>query len=596
MKQEIGSYIFSPLFFILILSGIVGLIISSYLLNYRKSSGTLYLSLMQFATAFWAFFYALEYSATELSMKLFWSKLSYLGIVFAPVFFYFFSLHFASKQNKLTNTLKITLIGLAVIFIISVATNDFHHMHWKSAGIDLKNNTTIYQYGISFWLVFVFNYSLLALSIANIFPLIFKFPENFQVQIMLLISACLFPVVGNIMYVFDVSPIHGFDWTPIFFVFSGIILTFINLRFGTFDLIPIARDKLIDILSDGIIVIDNQYRIADVNPAFLTLTNQKREDVRGKLLTDVFPRRKSLIEQLAKKTVIPPLELESTISGKTKYFDIRVSSLLNEKQKLNGRLIVLRDITEKTNYEQNISHANQKLKKEIAEKEKLIADLDAFDHTVAHDLNNVLGSILTSTDLMQFELEQKNYENLEEIIELIKLSSNKSFHVIKELLTLASVRQQDVKIDEIDMSKVFAESEKRVTDLIKSSNAKIIKPTDWPAANGYAPWLEEVWVNFLSNAVKYGGSPPVIELGANQFYGEKKVRYWIKDNGNGLTKREQDQLFKKYERFNQTHIEGNGLGLSIVKRIIEKLGGEVGVISNAIPGEGCLFYFTIPHN
>ena len=284
------------------------------------------------------------------------------------------------------------------------------------------------------------------------------------------------------------------------------------------------------------------------------------------------------------------------IDGNKKYFDIRISSLYSPKRALSGRLIVLRDITDKTVYEHEITKANRRLKKEIAEKEKLIADLDAFDHTVAHDLRNVIGSIVTTTDLLQLELDQKNYENLNEINELIALSANKSFHVVKELLTLASVRQQDIKTETLDMSQVFADSRDRLQDMIKSYDAKIIEPDDWPSVVGYAPWIEEVWVNFLSNAIKYGGTPPEIELGANQFYGDKKVRYWIKDNGNGLSKKQQQKLFKKYERFNQSHIEGTGLGLSIVKRIVEKLGGEVGVISNAIPGEGCVFYFTLPYD
>ena len=549
---------------------------------------------MQLSTASWAFFYGLEFAATDLELKIFWSKLSYLGIVFAPIFFYFFSLHFSSKQNKLTKPLLITLIAIAILFLISVSTNQYHHLHWKSYHINPDLNTTIYQYGISFWLVFAFNYILLALSIINIIPLIFKFPENFQRQIILLITACFVPVIGNIMYVFNVGPITGFDWTPIFFVFSGMILSYINIRYKTFDLVPFARNKLIDILSDGIIVVDKHLRIADVNPAFLQLTNKEKAAVLGETLVDVFPNRKSLIMQLSPKQHIDPMELEIEMNGEKTYFDLRVSDLYDHKQNLSGRLIVLRDITEKTIYEHTISEANQQLKKEISEKEKLISDLDAFDHTVAHDLNNVIGAIVTSTDLLHYESKQKNYKNLEEVIELIQLSANKSFHVIKELLTLASVRQEDVHTDRIDMLKVFEESEKRVQDMVKTSGATIIKPKDWPSAYGYEPWIEEVWVNFLSNAIKYGGKPPVIELGSNQFYSEKKIRYWIKDNGNGLSEHKQQKLFKKYERFNQTHIEGTGLGLSIVKRIIEKLGGEVGVLSHAIPGEGCIFYFTLP--
>ena len=159
---------------------------------------------------------------------------------------------------------------------------------------------------------------------------------------------------------------------------------------------------------------------------------------------------------------------------------------------------------------------------------------------------------------------------------------------------MASVRQQDIRREQVDMAGILKECEIRLDDMIKTSNVTIIKPKEWPTALGYSPWIEEVWVNYISNAIKYGGKPPVLELGAKQFYREKKIRYWIKDNGNGLTKQDQTRLFKKYERFNQTHIEGTGLGLSIVKRIVEKLGGEVGVISAGIKGEGCIFYFTLP--
>lgn len=594
MRHAIGPYLITPLLFVLVISGIAGLLISLYLLKYRRTPGTLYLSLMQFGTAAWAFFYGLEYSATEIDLKIFWSKFSYLGIVFAPVFFYFFSLHFASKQKKLTKTLCITLVTTASFFLLIVATNDFHHLHWKSYSIHPELNTTIYEYGISFWLVFVFNYILLAFSIANIIPLIFKYPENFQIQIILLITACFFPVLGNFMYIFDVSPIHGFDWTPVFFVFSGIILSYINVRYGTFDLIPFARNKLIDTLTDGIIVVDKFRRIADVNPAFLKLIQSYKSDLLGKQLEYVFPDRKTLINQLAFKDIIEPFTLETTINEKQVYIDLRVSSLYDQKHRLSGKLIVLRDITDIIVYEQTIKKANRQLKQEITEKEKLINDLAAFDHTVAHDLKNVIGAIITSSDLLELELSQKNFHNLKEIVELVQLSANKSYHVIKELLTLASVRQQDVKKERIDMLQIFEESEKRIQDMIDSSKATIIKPDDWPSAYGYGPWVEEVWVNFLSNAIKYGGKPPVIELGYNQFYSEKKIRYWIKDNGGRLTKKQQKSLFKEYERFNQPHIEGTGLGLSIVKRIIDKLGGEVGVISNAIPGEGSIFYFTLP--
>jgi signal transduction histidine kinase len=119
--------------------------------------------------------------------------------------------------------------------------------------------------------------------------------------------------------------------------------------------------------------------------------------------------------------------------------------------------------------------------------------------------------------------------------------------------------------------------------------------------------VEEVWVNYLSNAIKYGGQPPRVELGsslqdpplagggptAQSAPSETGwVRFWVRDNGLGLTPDEQGRLFTLFTRLEQTRVKGHGLGLSIVRRIVDKLGGEVGVESEI--GEGSTFWFTLP--
>lgn len=110
-------------------------------------------------------------------------------------------------------------------------------------------------------------------------------------------------------------------------------------------------------------------------------------------------------------------------------------------------------------------------------------------------------------------------------------------------------------------------------------------------ALGYTHWVEAVWVNYISNALKYGGSTPIIELGANEQNG--MVRFWVRDQGPGIAPAEQRRLFVPFTRLRQVkHVEGHGLGLSIVQRIVTKLGGTVGVES--APGKGSLFYFTLP--
>jgi signal transduction histidine kinase len=127
--------------------------------------------------------------------------------------------------------------------------------------------------------------------------------------------------------------------------------------------------------------------------------------------------------------------------------------------------------------------------------------------------------------------------------------------------------------------------------MIRDWQAVVKLPPEWPPVSGYAPWVEEVWVNYLSNALKYGGRPPRIELGA-QPQPDGMVRFWIHDNGSGLTPADQARLFAPFTRLNRARGIGHGLGLSIVRRIVEKLGGQVGVESQ--PGQGSTFFFTLP--
>ena len=110
--------------------------------------------------------------------------------------------------------------------------------------------------------------------------------------------------------------------------------------------------------------------------------------------------------------------------------------------------------------------------------------------------------------------------------------------------------------------------------------------------------MEEIWANYISNALKYGGKPPRIELGANLLPpspaspSAEMVRFWVRDNGPGLSKEAQAQLFTPFTRLHKDRAEGHGLGLSIVQQVVERLGGQVGVDSQE--GRGSQFYFTLP--
>jgi PAS domain S-box-containing protein len=222
-------------------------------------------------------------------------------------------------------------------------------------------------------------------------------------------------------------------------------------------------------------------------------------------------------------------------------------------------------------------------------------ELDAFSHTVAHDLKTPLSLVLGYAQLLHAQRGPLSEDEFERYTRPIAVNARKMEDIIQELLLLASVRREDVQAEPLEMGEVVSEALGRLDYLIEANQAEIVVPGNWPIALGYGPWVEEVWVNYVSNAIKYGGRPPRVELGAAApDGGAGPVRFWARDNGPGLTEEKQSQLFVPFTRLGQVRIKGHGLGLSIVRRIVEKLGGQAGVKSSGVPGEGAEFFFTLP--
>lgn len=237
--------------------------------------------------------------------------------------------------------------------------------------------------------------------------------------------------------------------------------------------------------------------------------------------------------------------------------------------------------------------------KDGSEKDQLIRDLNSFAQTVAHDLKTPLTTILGFATMLSDHQAKIPPAQQKEALQSIVKTSLKMNNIIQELLLLAAVRQSAVKTGPIQMGSIVGQAKQRLWGVISDSNANITipEPASWPKVIGYASWVEEVWINYISNAVKYGGNPVMIVLGADPDYkkspaGRSMARFWVRDNGHGIAPADQGQLFSEFTRLDQLRAEGHGLGLSIVARVIEKLGGEVGVESQL--GQGSLFYFTLP--
>lgn len=592
LALNVDNYIITPLFLLLLIGGLIGVITFFFLFRFRKAPGVKYWLVWQMAASIWAFTYAFEFAATDIETKIMWSKFSYFGIVYCTVSFLFFSLKFSSQNRFLGKRLIIGLYSLATFFLISPFSNNIHHLHWVSYSINPETNATSYVYGPFFWIIFVFSYCTLIAGIINIAILFFRSSAYYKSQIALLFVASLLPLIGNLVYVFQINPLPGFDWTPFTFLLTGILIAINISQFKMFDLVPFGRSKLFDILPDPILIIDSRKRIADFNPAMKKLIEFDDEKIVGRSVDEIFPKWKKMTRKVMDVSDFQTI-ISHEINGKIYYFDLNSLSLYDQHSQSNGRLVILKDVTRRIKADEEITETQISLINEIQEKEKLIGDLDAFSHTVAHDLKGMLGAIVSASNIIKISADDMSRDELLEINDLISQSASKTIQITNELLTLASVRQQEIKMTAVNMQKIVLDAMSRLKDVIQDNRAEIILPESWPETLGYESWLEEVWLNYISNAIKYGGRPPRIQIGSDVL-SDNRVKFWIKDNGIGLSEDDIALLFNKFTRLDTMRAEGHGLGLSIVKRIMEKLSGETGVESKNIPGEGSTFYFVLP--
>ncbi len=558
---------------------------------YRKSPEVKYLIAIEFFAAIWALGSGLEYISKSLELKIFWSQLTYLGISFLPVCYYLFTTAFSQKFHLIIPR-NVTLLSIIPFITIPlVFTNPYHHLVWENVGPTVsEHNTLIISHGPWFWIFWSYSITLIFAGLYNLFQSIYKFTAYYRSQVSTLLIATLIPFGGNLVYVTGLNPIPGFDWTPVLFVFTGLVITSGIIKYRMFDLVPFVRNSLIDTMSDGVIIVNAEGFVEDYNPAVNKIFNLKTSVIRNRF-TDAFTSYENLLS-LKDSEENRLIEIEAGTPDAPRIYQVRITPIYNHNGQFSGNLLQLNDVTFLKNTEKQLRKVNKQLEAEVEERGRLIEDLDAFAHTVAHDLRNSLGSVYNTAEVIEDCIKTGNTEALNEFSGYIKTSAGKAMHITHELLLLATVNHHQVDKKPLDMGYIVKNAVGQIKDLIFDSKAHISFPDKWPSALGYAPWIEEVWVNYLSNAIKYGGKPPKIVAGAET---EKHyIRFWIKDNGNGIAPADQDKLFKKYSRLKPDEAEGYGLGLSIVKRIVRKMDGYVGVDSTGEKGEGACFWFCLP--
>lgn len=293
---------------------------------------------------------------------------------------------------------------------------------------------------------------------------------------------------------------------------------------------------------------------------------------------------------LARANTEEPDELELVVSAINK-MRLSISNDLNQRTHLFQELSVYRNHLERlvTDRTMDLEYKSRQLEIKTAELIAQNHELDAYAHTVAHDLKQPVSTVIAASTL--YKNTQLPAEKKPQLIDTIQRSANKMRSIIDSLLLLANIRKSEkISLAPVDTRHTAYEAYTRLQLLIEEQQAQIHMSDHWPSVLGYEQWIEEIWTNYLSNALKYGGAKPQIEMGAAALE-NGMVKCWVKDSGPGLNAEQQNEIFDKFVRFDTQSADGHGFGLSIVKRIAQRLNGDVGY--EPAPGGGSVFWFTL---
>lgn len=363
---------------ILLLSGLITL--SLAIMSWKnKSSGGLYYILLMVAVMIWALTSVGEIVSVSPDIKITWAKIGYIGSAFVPILWVLFSNQYINEIQQYPKFIISLLWIIPLTTLALVLTNEWHHLIWTSTiqAIDEVGKPIIYEHGIFFWVFIIYSYLLILLGTYKLIRFALKSNQLFRKQVFILICASIFPFLGNFFYISNISPLHGIDITPIFFTFSGILLSWGIFNYQIINLAPIARDALIERMTDGIIVLNTANIIVDINPAAIQFIDKNHtKQVVGQPMIKVLEKRGDLLQRF--KDVMD-IQEELKLSENL-WIDLRILPLYKKKNQISGRLIVIRDITLQKENEENIRNSEIKYHNLYKKAQRQTQDIILLDH------------------------------------------------------------------------------------------------------------------------------------------------------------------------------------------------------------------------
>jgi PAS domain S-box-containing protein len=309
--------------------------------------GAIPFALISCAEALWMFGYIVELVSPSLEAKVLWDNIQWIGLVAIAPLSLAFALQYTGHSPSRPMLLWGALSAAPVLFLVLAFTDARHGLIRPDARLvpGQPFSALMYQFSVTSWLAFIYCYALILRAYSLLLDTLARPQRLYRAQTGIVLLGSLIPLIGSVLPFMDVSLTFQRDVAPFTFGIGNLIIAWGLFRYRLFDVVPVAREAVIESMRDAVIVLDAGQRLVDVNPAALAFVGRRASEIIGQPAREVLPDWPALTAACENDALHQQVLVSTKREGR--HFDLRRSPLYDEQDHLTGCLIVLQDVTER---------------------------------------------------------------------------------------------------------------------------------------------------------------------------------------------------------------------------------------------------------
>lgn len=350
-----------------------------YTWRHRRTQGAIPFTVQMVVLLQWEISYILQVAATDLSTKFLWDKITFLGVVTMPVAWLVFAVEYIGRKSWI-NTRRLALLSIMpVITTIVIWTNPSHGLFWPDVGLVQEGEFLLVKTtnGPWFWIHAAYSYILIMIGLVMLVRALLRWPAQYRAQMSVVMISILAPLIANILTIFKIVRTE-IDLTPFAFTVTGVGMGYAMFHHRLLDIAPIARDMVINGMKDGVIILDADRRIVDINPAAERFLGRLGDmDPIGKSITSLLVPWPELVERY-RNVEMDEAEDEITRGegDSQRWYELRLSTLRDRNQLFMGQVITIRDSTRRKRAEKQVAESESRFRQIVENASDLIYRVD----------------------------------------------------------------------------------------------------------------------------------------------------------------------------------------------------------------------------